>query len=36
MQRGTVWAWVRLVVERTGPVATKTGVLSFVLSWDIV
>jgi hypothetical protein len=22
-------------VERTGPVATKTGVLSFVLSWDI-
>jgi hypothetical protein len=22
-------------VERTGPVATKAGVLSFVLSWDI-
>jgi hypothetical protein len=22
-------------VERTGPVATKTGALSFVLSWDI-
>jgi hypothetical protein len=22
-------------VERTGPIATETGVLSFVLSWDI-
>jgi hypothetical protein len=35
MQRGTVWVRARLVVERTGPVVTKTGVLSFVLSWDI-
>jgi hypothetical protein len=26
---------VCLIVERTGPVVTKAGVLSFVLSWDI-
>jgi hypothetical protein len=26
---------VRLIVERTGPIATKAGMFSFVLSWDI-
>jgi hypothetical protein len=35
MQRGTVWARACLVVKGEGPVATKAGVFSFVLSWDI-